>query len=210
MNNNCQNYDNKQFLLNQYSRPMYDSCETTFENSNYKKISDRLTKNFHNCGCGAPQVESLAYAQPELQFNDGYGFTSMNGCNIDEDSKAKIGKDKLTNKREIHFLNHRPHATTPFLSRGKSNPVVESKIVQGMTTDDLYANKFIENKDLSEYRFTPLVPSLAQTIQNPKNLIIEEADDKFVRGGVASRQLIRDKNYLKKCGYTIYGKNANN
>ena len=91
---------------------------------NYKKISDRLTKNFHNCGCGAPQVESLAYAQPELQFNDGYGFTSMNGCNIDEDSKAKIGKDKLTNKREIHFLNHRPHATTPFLSVSKSSNVI--------------------------------------------------------------------------------------
>ena len=63
---------------------------------------------------------------------------------------------------------------------------------------------------MSEYRFTPLVPSLSRTIQNPKNLIIEEANDKYVRGGVASRQLIRDKNYLKKCGYTLYGKNANN
>ena len=210
MNNNCQTYNNKNFMLNQNSRPIYDSCEFNVEKSNYKKISDRLTENFHDCGCAAPNVSKLAYSQPELQFNDGYGFTSMNGCNIDEDSKAKIGKDKLTNKREIHFLNHRPHATTPFLARGESKPALESKIIQGMTTDDLYSNKFIENKDLSEYRFTPLVPSLSKTIQNPKNLIIEEANDKYVRGGVASRQLIRDKNYLKKCGYTLYGKNANN
>ena len=53
-----------------------------------------------------------------------------------------------------------------------------------------------------------VVPSLAQTIQNPKNLIIEEANDKFVRGGIASRQLIRDKNYLKEVTLFL-GKNAN-
>ena len=128
--------------------------------------------------------------------------TSMNGYNIDEDSKAKIGKDKLTNKRVINFLNHRPHVTSPFLARGESKPALESKIIQGMTTDDLYANKFIENKDLSEYRFTPLVPSLSKTIQNPKNLIIEEANDKFVRGYCQS-SIIRDKNYLKKYGYNL-------
>ena len=93
MNNNCQNLNNKDFMLNQYSRPIYDTCEFNVEKSNYKKISDRLTENFHDCGCAAPNVTNLAYSQPELQFNDGYGFTSMDGCNIDADSEAKMGKD---------------------------------------------------------------------------------------------------------------------
>ena len=184
--NNCVNHSNQKFLINQYSRPIYDSCEVSLEKANYQKLSERSTKNYHSCG-----------------------FTSMDGCNIDKDSDIKLNKDRLTNKNTINILNARSHSTTPYMGRGRGNPELESEIVQGMTTDDLYTNKFIENKDLSEYRFTPLLPHLSKNIQNPKNLIIEDADSNFVRGGLSSRQLIRDKNYLKKCGYTLYGKEAN-
>ena len=207
--NNCVNHSNQKFLINQHSRPIYDSCEVSLEKANYQKLSDRSIKNFHNCGCSAPEVQKLAYSQPSLQYRDGYGFTSMDGCNIDKDSDIKLNKDRLTNKNTINILNARSHSTTPYMGRGRGNPELESEIVQGMTTDDLYTNKFIENKDLSEYRFTPLLPHLSKNIQNPKNLIIEDADSNFVRGGLSSRQLIRDKNYLKKCGYTLYGKEAN-
>ena len=51
---------------------------------------------------GAPQVKSK-----RLMLNQNYnlvgGFTSMVGCNIDEVGKAKIGKDKLTNKEKFTF-----------------------------------------------------------------------------------------------------------
>ena len=39
------------------------------------KISDRLTENFHNCGCGAPH-RKIRLCSTKLQFN-GKWFTSM-------------------------------------------------------------------------------------------------------------------------------------
>jgi hypothetical protein len=42
--------------------------------------------------------------------------------------------------------------------------------------------------------FTPLVPSLADNIQNPKNLIPEVAAAGWMRAGIPSRSYMRDVN----------------
>lgn len=39
-----------------------------------------------------------------------------------------------------------------------------------------------------------MIPSLARSIQNPKNLIPEVAADGWIRGGIPSREFIRDLN----------------
>ena len=43
-------------------------------------------------------------------------------------------------------------------------------------------------------QFVPLVPHLARHIQNPTNLVTEAAAPGWVRGGIPSRQFIRDLN----------------
>jgi hypothetical protein len=41
-------------------------------------------------------------------------------------------------------------------------------------------------------RFTPMLESIAQTIQNPQHIIPEDAKDGWVRGGMSSRNMVRD------------------
>jgi hypothetical protein len=45
------------------------------------------------------------------------------------------------------------------------------------------------------YRNTPMIPSLHATISNPANLIEGVAAEGWIRGGVPSRELTRDKEY---------------
>ena len=44
-----------------------------------------------------------------------------------------------------------------------------------------------------------LVPTLKATIQNPVNLIEDSAAEGWIRGGLPSRELSRDKDYFKRC-----------
>jgi hypothetical protein len=45
------------------------------------------------------------------------------------------------------------------------------------------------------YSQTPLLPTLKATISNPANLIESNAADGWIRGGLPSRELARDKEY---------------
>ena len=55
------------------------------------------TTNHRDCSCEVPHVAELSYHYPSSYYRDGYGWTSMNGCNIDNDSTVR-NCDKLTNK----------------------------------------------------------------------------------------------------------------
>ena len=50
------------------------------------------------------------------------------------------------------------------------------------------------------------VPKLKKNVQNPVHLIPEVADSGWVRGGIPSRLLIQDSDYLQQCGYPLPGK----
>ena len=43
-----------------------------------------------------------------------------------------------------------------------------------------------------------MIPSLNNTIQNPANLIEQIAADGWIRGGLPSRELTRDQDYLER------------
>ena len=55
----------------------------------------------------------------------------------------------------------------------------------------------------------PLVPHLEENVQNPEHIVEEVADDGWVRGGSPSRLVIRDVDYLQRCGYNYMDKEAN-
>ena len=46
-----------------------------------------------------------------------------------------------------------------------------------------------------KYSNTPLIPSIKNTITNPANLVEGAAAPGWIRGGVPSRELTRDKDY---------------
>jgi len=126
---------------------------------------------------------------------NGSHSVGINGCNVD--TNTKLTHPGLTHPKCKISLMQRPFVTVPYLGRGKSNPVLEAQIQQG---DLAFNRKTIHpTSEISyiPYSTTPLLPALQATITNPANLIEDVAADGWIRGGLSSRDLIRDQDYLK-------------
>jgi hypothetical protein len=63
---------------------------------------------------------------------------------------------------------------------------------------DLKSSKTITEKSFGAYSQTPLIPAVAATIQNPANLVEGVAHEGWIRGGLPSRDLSRDQDYLQR------------
>ena len=195
--------NNTKFDIRQLTRLKEDSCYKELRNETSEKPGEYSTGNYNDCTCEALYTKELSLQQPAMFFRDGYGWTSKDGCNIDKDSKMRNG-DRLTNKREINQLFQRPYATVPYMGRGEGDVCTESKL---RSAEDTSQNRPCNNlAGIYIDRFVPQLPCVRQSVQNPKNLIPEDSDRTWVRGGQPSRQIIRNKNYLKKCGFTYNGK----
>ena len=46
----------------------------------------------------------------------------------------------------------------------------------------------------------PMIDHLKNNIQNPQHIVPEVALDGWVRGGAPSRQIVKDIEYLERCG----------
>jgi hypothetical protein len=76
---------------------------------------------------------------------------------------------------------------------GRGNPDVESLLLH---SEQIRLSK--ECGTVTEQQFdgvyTPMIPNLKENIQNPNNLITEDASPGWIRGGLPSRAYIRDVN----------------
>ena len=169
-----------------------DSCDLSQRNVQNAKAS---TYNLDNYRPACPMSNAIDFAtsQPNVNYT-GSHHVGINGCNIDENSTLSI--TKITKPKCRISLFQRPFATVPYLGRGKSNPVLESKLQQGeLANNRKSANPSSEVCYLG-YQNTPMIQSLKQTIANPANLCESSAAEGWIRGGLPSRELTRDKDYL--------------
>ena len=60
------------------------------------------------------------------------------------------------------------------------------------------------------HQFTPLIPHLSDNVQNEQHIVQEAVEDSWVRGGNPSRLVVRDIDYLERCGYQYMDKETNN
>ena len=87
----------------------------------------------------------------------------------------------------------RPFLTVPYMGGGRGNSDVESNLLHGEQVKVMKeCGSVTENEFTGQW--TPLVPSLAENIQNPKNLIPEMASAGWMRSGIPSRSYMRDIN----------------
>jgi hypothetical protein len=139
----------------------------------------------------------FATSQPNINFT-GSRQLSVGGTNIAESSSLLIN-DISRSKCRISLLE-RPYLTIPYLGRGKCDPMLESQMQQG----DFANNKKSINPSsevcYTPYYNTPMIPSLQATINNPANLIESSAAEGWIRGGLPSRELARDKDYADSTG----------
>ena len=170
-----------------------DLSQRTLQNSEF---ANYILDSFRP-SCPMNSAIDFATSQPNINFT-GSRQISVGGANIAESSKLLIN-DISRSKCRISLLE-RPYLTIPYLGRGKCDPMLESQMQQG----DFANNKKSINPSsevcYTPYYNTPMIPSLQATINNPVNLIESSAAEGWIRGGLPSRELARDKDYTESMG----------
>ena len=170
-----------------------DLSQRTLQNSEF---ANYILDSFRP-SCPMNTAIDFATSQPNVNFT-GSRQLSVGGTNIAESSSLLIN-DISRSKCRISLLE-RPYLTIPYLGRGKCDPMLESQMQQG----DFANNKKSINPSsevcYTPYYNTPMIPSLQATINNPANLIESSAADGWIRGGLPSRELARDKDYSDSTG----------
>ena len=158
------------FSLNEWTGLKDTGCYKTVSEKASEKVGNYSLSNFNSCECTAEEQRQLSIVHPTVPFRDGYGWTSINGCNIDKDSNLRNSRN-LTNLSVIHQLWERPYLTVPYLGRGKSNAVLESQLQQGELANNRKSINPSTEVSYANYTQTPMIPSLKATINNPANLV---------------------------------------
>uniref|UniRef100_A0A6C0BAM1 Uncharacterized protein n=1 Tax=viral metagenome TaxID=1070528 RepID=A0A6C0BAM1_9ZZZZ len=137
----------------------------------------------------AREVNPLAVNNLVVYPREGFGF---NNQAIDADSVLRNQPEFKNNRCNIR-PQARPFLTVPFMGGGRGNPDVESLLLH---SEMVRTGK--ECGTVTEMQFdgvfTPLIASVKNNIQDPKNLVTEVAAPGWVRGGIPSRSYIRDVN----------------
>ena len=157
-----------------------------------------VMENMHGCGCELKDAREVQLSQPMINFNGGQGWIGEKGCLVDKDSELREDPNKLTNKKYIHQLVERPHLTTGNLVKGYFDVDVESVIRPGIDGGDDRACNSLSGVTIGNY-FTPMIPKLQDEVQNTKHIVPEDSMQSWVRGGLPSRQMARNEDYLRRC-----------
>jgi hypothetical protein len=155
-----------------------------------------MTQNYFAADCSMKNAKALATTQPGIMYNGGYN-SGAGGCNIDNSSELLIGTIQTHPRCHIDLFQ-RPFATVPYLGRGAVNPVMESQIQQGEQIVNKRSVNNLSEKSYIKYHQTPLLPAVQERINNPANQIENVASDGWIRGGVPSRELTKDTDYVNK------------
>ena len=129
------------------------------------------------------------------------------GCVVDDGTKLRIGKTKKFPKCPNQLFT-RPYLTVPYMGRGPGDMNLETELQPGEDTSARRQCNVLSGVTIPHF-FTPLVDHLAENVQNPVHIVEEAADEGWVRGGAPSRLVVRDIDYLERCGYKYMDKETN-
>ena len=182
------------YTFDSLSRIGDDVCGISERDMQNQNFGSYLTQNHWESECNMKKPINFATTQPNVYYNGGAGVVAP--CYVDDHSDLTIGATQNRPKCRITLVE-RPYLTIPYLGKGPSKPVLESKLQQGSYSGDKKSCKNLTEKTLKINQ--ELVPSLKSSIQNPANLCEGVAADGWIRGGLPSRELSRDKDYFSKC-----------
>ena len=183
-----------QFQINNHTALRDDRCAVEMLNSDNKVISERPFQPYLSNRDPSRDKYFDSLNQPGVFQTGNYsGLPS----HIDDSSALRLGKygQIITHDRTKHINPATTRVNPPNKASHTMalNPDVMSKLYSGEITKDRTS---IRGKEID--RFIPLIPALEEQVQNPKNLI----PTYWVRGGMDTRAVIRNIDYMKTCGLT--------
>jgi hypothetical protein len=137
----------------------------------------------------AKKVNPLSIDNLMIYPQEGFG---ANNAQIDAESVLK-NQPEYKNNRCLIRNQARPFLTVPYMGTGRGNSDVESMLIhaeqvrQGKECGTIAEQGF-------DGAFEPLIKQVRENIQNPTNLVTESAAKGWIRGGIPSRQYLRDVN----------------
>ena len=193
-----QEADAKDFMLHTKGSINSDQATIDIDMIQSQGPGQYVLDNMYGCGCGLKDARKVQLSQAAINFEGGKGWIGEKGCLVDNDTKLRQNGDRLTDKRYINQLTERPYLTTGNLIKGYYNVDVESVIRPGIRgTDDRPCNS-LSGVTIGNY-FTPMIPKLQEEVQNEKHIIPEDSMQSWVRGGLPTRQMARNEDYLRRC-----------
>ena len=184
-----------------------DLIRTNVEQSQAPGV--RNTTN-HNLSCNdLPKIQEFSDSNRLRPINGGHECPAT----VDISSKYRVGVPKSCPKNRNQLLT-RPYLTVPYMANGNLSTErmdIESELITGdyeMDTLPLAGVSTLDNV------FVPLTPNLRDNIQNPVHLVEETADrlvpnnyrDAWIRGGIPTRQGVKDLDYLERSNDNDYVK----
>ena len=119
----------------------------------------------------------------------------LKGNNINESTILR--NSNIQDNKSKRELDTRLFPGSPLLSTGQSvlkNPDLSSRLKYGEDTRTSKSANLVSS--YSANNFIPLVPSIEENVQNIDHII----PTFWVRGGMSTRSVIRNIDYLKSCG----------
>jgi len=186
------------YTFENMSRIGNDSCYLDQETIQNNSACSYTLQNYFANDCSMKNPISLATSQPCVNYKGGYNL-GAGGCNVDDNSNLLIGTIQTHPKCRIDLFQ-RPFATVPFMGRGSVDPILEAQIQQGEMITNKRSVTNLPEKSYLKYSQTPLLPEVKEKIENPAYSVESVASEGWVRGGVPSRELTRDRELYNSKG----------
>jgi hypothetical protein len=180
------------FNINNNTRLQDDRCAIEMLNADNQIINDRRFQPYLSNIDPSRNKYFDSFNQPGVFQTGNYaGLPS----HIDDSSSMRLGKygEIMTHDRtkRQNPETSRVNPANKSVQTMALNPDVMSRLYISEMTKDRAS---IRGREID--RFVPLIPELENEVQNPKHLI----PTYWVRGGMDTKSVIRNIDYMKTCG----------
>ena len=182
------------FFLNQKASIKSDTATINYEERQSNGPGIYNVDSMYGCDCGLEKARDVQLSQPNINFNGGFGWMGENGCLIDNDSDLR--KNTLTNLKYINQLDRVVNAG--FYGKGPFDVDAESDVRDSRIVAQDRSCGPLSGSSTLKYSLTPMIEKLSKEVQNTKHIIPEDSVNSWIRGGLPSRQIVRNKEYLKR------------
>ena len=183
------------FSLNNKTSLHNDPATSTLRDQQSIGIGNYYLDNMYGCECELKSARDIQLSEPTVNFEGGKGWIGEKGCLVDNDTKLRT--NNLTDKRYIHQLKNLQNQG--FFGKGSYAVDTESILRDSQITRVDRPCNVLSGSSTLPFSITPMIKKLENEVQNPKNIIPEDSMESWIRGGIPSRQIARNIDYLKRC-----------
>ena len=172
------------YTFNSTTRIRDDNSDRTQQNIMSARYNDYIMSSYFSNNRSDDHV-NFATAQPGIMFNGAVGSSNGISANTVDIDSMLIIKNENSRTLEKLSLQQRPFLTVPYLGRGSADTALESQMMQGDVVTNKKSVSTITEQSFMNNHIHPLL-----------NNVKETSLDGWIRGGVATREMMNKDKHL--------------